>query len=261
MAIVCFASQKGSPGVTTTALAVAAAASPGFGRRKLFVEADPSGGGVASTYGLSWKPGISTFAASAAEDRLAGVQSFWRHSQALPGGLRAIVAPDSPGVALAALTWGQADMEAQLTSANDTDLFVDLGRLGVDSSKSLLLGHAGVVAVLCRPELDDLQCAAERMQHLAVSAHRLRWLLVGARSAEVRRVEADYGFPVAGVVADDAAGASLLLSSSQSKQLARSKLARSAQRLASDLLGLARGTTTSVSAVSKSDTRRTDTWP
>lgn len=52
MALVCFVSQKGSPGTTTTALAVAAAWLTPDGRRKLFVEADPFGGVLALRYQL-----------------------------------------------------------------------------------------------------------------------------------------------------------------------------------------------------------------
>ena len=57
MSLICLASAKGSPGVTTTALALAAAAPTDGGRRKLLLEADPSGGTLAIRYQLGRQPG------------------------------------------------------------------------------------------------------------------------------------------------------------------------------------------------------------
>ena len=59
MALICFASQKGSPGATLSALTVAAAWPNLAGRRKLLVEADPDGGVLAVSYRLGREPGLN----------------------------------------------------------------------------------------------------------------------------------------------------------------------------------------------------------
>jgi MinD-like ATPase involved in chromosome partitioning or flagellar assembly len=55
--LVALASNRGSPGCTTTALALATAWPPARGA-PLLVEADPDGGVLAARIGLGIKPGL-----------------------------------------------------------------------------------------------------------------------------------------------------------------------------------------------------------
>ncbi|MEL6986164.1 MAG: carbon monoxide dehydrogenase maturation protein, partial [Actinomycetota bacterium] len=81
MTLICLASQKGSPGASAAALALAAAFKPGEGRRKLLLEADLSGGALAIRYRLPTEPGLVTLAAAAR----AGVAPQLVVGQAGPG--------------------------------------------------------------------------------------------------------------------------------------------------------------------------------
>src|SRR6266566_1751510 len=62
MPLIALASVKGSPGVTTTCLALAAAWP---GKRRLVIEADPAGGDLGPWLGLPPAPGLTGLAAAA----------------------------------------------------------------------------------------------------------------------------------------------------------------------------------------------------
>src|SRR6266702_8439110 len=106
--LVAVASLKGSPGVTTFALALAARwpTGPGdggssAGARCVVVEADPSGGDIATRFDLAGSPGLVSLAAAARRGDDPGL--VWRHAQALPGGLPVVAAPPGADQARAAL--------------------------------------------------------------------------------------------------------------------------------------------------------------
>src|SRR5262249_53388734 len=81
--LVAVLSLKGSPGVTTFSIALAARW-PATARA-LLVEADPSGGDIATRFSLASAPGLVSFAAAARRSTDPGL--IWQHAQALPGGL------------------------------------------------------------------------------------------------------------------------------------------------------------------------------
>lgn len=84
--IVGLVSAKGSPGVTTAALALAAVADDG-----LLVELDPSGGSVEAWTGVGGEPGLVRVASGLR--RSAGADSVVEHVVDVPPGVRAILAP------------------------------------------------------------------------------------------------------------------------------------------------------------------------
>ena len=89
--MVCLGSAHGSPGVTTTALALAATWPEH--RRCLLVEADPFGGVIAARYGLGDTPGLSSLAAVGRRGLDDDV--VWQHAQQLSGGVLVLVGPAS----------------------------------------------------------------------------------------------------------------------------------------------------------------------
>ncbi|MCP3858928.1 MAG: hypothetical protein GY704_04690 [Phycisphaeraceae bacterium] len=233
MALVCFASQKGAPGVTLTALAVAAAWPADGQRRKLFLEADASGGALALRYGLGLEPGLVTLAVAAHRNLEPG--ALWDHAQELPGGMPAIVGPDNPDRATAVLATGASSIARSLADRADLDVIVDLGRLGPDAPATDLVRHADLTLMVTRPNVEHLQPAAQRMRSLTVEAARLAWILIGERPHTADEVEEAFGFEVAGIIADDRRGASALEHGAQHNRLRRSPLARSAASLATSL--------------------------
>jgi len=236
MSLVCFVSQKGSPGTTTTALAVAAAWPTPGGRQTLLVEADPFGGVLALRYQLGLEPGLLTLAAALRS----GIEAddVWDHAQRLPGGLAAIVGPDLPDQANAALTAAGARLGSYLASLSGVDVIADLGRFGIDSQSPEFLTNADLVLMVARPVAEQLQPAAQRLQSLGLAPDKVGWVLVGERPHDRAEVEAAFGIPVAGVIADDARGAAALANGASPGALRRSSLARSAFALAETLAAL-----------------------
>lgn len=233
MALVCFISQKGSPGATTTALAVAAAWPLVQGRQKLFVEADPFGGVLAVRYQMGIEPGLLTLAAAVRADM--DDESVWDHAQELPGGLPAIIGPDSPDQANAVLSATGRRMGAFLSNLDSVDVIADVGRVASFAPSSELLQEADLVLMVAKPEAENLQPSAQRILSLGLAPERIGWVLVGERPHGSAEIEATFGVPVAGVVADDRRGAEALTRGASGAALRRSAVIRTASTLANDL--------------------------
>ncbi len=125
MSVIALCSAHGSPGVTTTSLALAAAWPEDH--RCLLVEADPFGGVIGARYGLGDTPGLSSLAAVA---RLGlAAESVWAHTQALPGGTPVLVGPASASEAVVVLGAVTGALTAWSSSQGDVDLVVDCGRV------------------------------------------------------------------------------------------------------------------------------------
>ena len=161
MTLICFASQKGSPGATATALAVAAALKVSNGRRKLLLEADTAGGTLAIRYRLPVEPGLLTLAAAARGELTP--DEVWRHSAELPGGLRVVVSPDGPEQVQAAMAASGAELGRFLAGLRDVDVICDVGRLAPDSPTLAFVAEASAVMMVARPTAEQLQPAARRM--------------------------------------------------------------------------------------------------
>ena len=233
MSLVCFVSQKGAPGTTLTALAIAAAWPNDAERKRLFVEADPFGGVLALRYQLGHEPGLMTLAAALRAG--IGVDEVWNHAQELPGGLPAIIGPDRPDQANAVLAATGDRLGAWLADLDGLDVIADLGRIATKSHASDLLEHADLVLMVARPNVEQLQPAAQRMQTMGLAADKLGWVLIGDSPHRRDEVEATFGIAVAGVIADDPRGAKALEQGSTSSRLRRTALVRTAKALAGDL--------------------------
>ncbi len=233
MALICLASQKSAPGVTLSALSIAAAWPTDGGRRKLFLEADASGGSLALRYGLGLEPGLVTFAVAAR--RHLEPESLWEHAQELPGGLPVIVGPDDPGRASSVLASSAGMIGRLLADRRDVDVIADIGRLSTDAPAMDLVRQADLVLMVARPCVEQLQPCAQRMQTLPVENARLGWLLIGERPHSGAEVSRAFGYEVRGVMADDRRGAAALEQGASGNRLRRSALARSAAEVADAL--------------------------
>lgn len=230
MTLTCFTSQKGAPGTTLSALAIAAAWPTPTGRRKLFVEADPSGGSVALRYGLGLEPGLVTLAVAIRSG--AHGAAVWDHAQELPGGLAAVVGPDSADRAGAALAAVGASFGRWLAQLGDVDVFVDLGRLDTDTHMGGCVAAADLTLMVARPCVEQLQPAAHAMAALPVEADRVAWLLIGERPHTAVEVADAFAWDVAGVIAHDRRSATDLETGTGGRRLRRSALVRSATSVA-----------------------------
>ena len=234
MTLICFASQKGSPGATATALSVAASLKLADGRRKVLLEADTTGGTLAIRYRLPVEPGLLTLAA-AVRGGLDNSDGLWRHTQELPGGLPVIVCPDGPEQVHAAMAAGGAQLGRFLNGLRDVDVMCDVGRLSPDSPALPFVAEASAVLMVARPTAEQLQPAARRMLMLRPLVSNLGWVLVGQKPYGPADVEATYDFPVVGVIADDPRSVQLLERGTVSKRLRRQPFIRSATTLADTL--------------------------
>ncbi|MEM7093713.1 MAG: hypothetical protein AAF567_11980 [Actinomycetota bacterium] len=236
MALICFASQKGSPGTTLTALTVAAAW-PGIGDdRRVFVEADRAGGALALRYGLGTDPGLLTLAAAVRTDPDTKIRA---HAQPLPGGLPAVIAPDAPAQVDATLA-AAGDSLGRWLDEQDGTAVADVGRLQSDGPAHAFLPTATTVAIVARPVAEQLQPAVHSIRSLGLDANRVGWVLIGEKPHGVAEVEATFGIPVLGVVAADPRTANALSTGSGGRRVEKSALVRSAASLAETLAGRTR---------------------
>jgi hypothetical protein len=241
MSLLCLCSAHGSPGVTTTALALAGAWPEG--RRCLVVEADPFGGVVAARFGLRDTPGLASLAAMSR--RGIDADAVWGHAQRLPGGVPVLVGPPSADQAHAVLRDLVPALADWSAGRMEVDVIADCGRLAAASPTLGALQQANAVLVLVRPTPDQLRPAAHRVTTLGVSAARPRLLLVGDSPYGVAEVASTLSVEVAGVLAWDPRAAGALSGGGGDPNLRRSPLVRSAaslaERLVAELLGPAAG--------------------
>lgn len=229
MSLICFASQKGSPGTTLTALSVAAFW-PADGRRKVLLEADPDGGCLALRYRLGRQPGLVTLAAAIRHGLAA--QDLWVHTQVLPGGLPVIVAPERPDRVTGVLAMGASSLAPWLASLPGVDVIVDCGRLHPGSPAMPLALQADAVYFVMRPVAEQIYSTAERATALQQQVPRVAWVQIGDQPYDVAAVAEATGIPVAAVLPDDHRVAAALTAGESPSRLRRSLLVRSLARLA-----------------------------
>ncbi|QFZ18484.1 hypothetical protein [Saccharothrix syringae] len=182
-------SLKGSPGVTTFAVALAARwPAPA---RALVVEADPSGGDLGLRFSLPSTPGLVSLAAAAR--RGGDADLVWRHAQQLPGGLPVIAAPpdaEQARAALSALVPNPTSGFGVVRAAADqpgTVVVVDCGRVDPGSPTLPIVRSSDVVVLLSRTHADDLAHLPRRLPTVGRWSPKPVLLLVGEgySSAEV----------------------------------------------------------------------------
>ena len=179
MALIAVAADKGAPGVTTTATALAAV----WPRPVVLAECDPAGGDIVyrlpGAHGgrLDPRRGLLSLAV-AARHGLTPAQ-VWEHTQRLRGGLDVLagVTNAEQGSGIDPL-WGPVgDLLATLPRA---DVIADCGRLGPDSPYYELLAQAAIVVLVIRPSLGEVLRLRDRVAAVALAVGRR-----GARDARI----------------------------------------------------------------------------
>jgi|GEM_PF-1042062 len=209
--VVAVGSLKGSPGVTVTALALAAAwpAPPGGSREVgvgpvVLVEADPSGGDVASWYGLGPHPGLVTWAA--ARPAPAALAGHWQTLQTGPAaGLAVVAAPVGVAQTRAAVAELSDSAAFASAAASGVTVVVDCGR--VDPAA---VPAADLLVLVTAPTPVELARLAGSAKLLAGQGSEVVVLLAGAPAWPVEQVADAVGLRVLGVLPDDPRGADAL---------------------------------------------------
>jgi hypothetical protein len=166
MGLVAIASAKGSPGVTTTALALGAL----WPRPVVVAECDASGADVplrmesASGGVLDLDRGLLSLAAAGRK----GLRSdlVLAHTQRVIGGLDVLVGPRVPEQA-AGMTNFWPLLGAALDALPGRDVLADCGRIGATSPQTSVLRAARLLVLVCTVEPSSVVHLRERLTTLA----------------------------------------------------------------------------------------------
>lgn len=218
-------SAKGSPGVTTAALALAAAA----GKGALLVELDPSGGSVECWTGTTGEPGLIRVASGLR--RSIDPEMLLAHAVEAPAGVRSVLAPSAGGLAESTIA-ATGDRLAPALAGVKATVVVDGGRWSRSQPTTRRLAGCEVVAVVCAPTIEGVEAARWVIDPLrSTVAGSVVLLLVGDRPYPPSEVAAVVGVPVIGVMAWDSRGVNALVTTGAGRGWSRSALARSARSI------------------------------
>jgi hypothetical protein len=248
MALIVIAADKGAPGVTTTAVALAAV----WPRPVLLAECDPAGGDLvyrlpaADGGRLDPRRGLLSLAVAARR----GLQPHqaWEHTQKLNGGLDILagVTNAEQGAGLN-LLWGPVGRV--LAANSQADVIADCGRLGIDGPHYDLLAEASLIVLVSRASLGGVVRLRDRVGSVTAAMQKRGRpgagadVVVIADYKQIRTSVAEIGQAlkqanvparVTGGLADDPRGADLLRGEWGGK-LDKSLLIRTARDIAESL--------------------------
>lgn len=232
MGLIAFGSVKGSPGVTTAALALASVWPSS--QRVIVAELDSAGGDIATRFGRAFEPGVISLAAAVRRSTDSG--AVVDHCQQVLGGVDVLVSPASPrqlGAAVRLLD----DRGAWAEMRNgETQVLADCGRLQEDASVAQVIQACEVLVVLARPILSELHHVSSRLAALQALAGRVAVVLAGDGAYSASEVADTLNVEVLGSIPRDAASAGILTGAPGSRRaLARLPLLRSATGLVEKL--------------------------
>lgn len=248
MALIAIAADKGAPGVTTTALALAAV----WPRPVLLAECDPAGGDLVyrlpAADGSRLDPRRGLLSLAVAARRGLQPHQAWEHTQKLNGGLDILtgVTNAEQGAGLN-LLWGPVGRV--LAANSQADVIADCGRLGVDGPHYDLLAEAALIVLVTRPSLGEVIRLRDRVASVTAAMQKRGRpgagsdVVVIADYKQIRTSVAEIGHAlkqasipgrVTGGLADDPRGADLLRGEWGGK-LDKSLLIRTARDIAENL--------------------------
>ncbi len=174
MALIVVAADKGSPGVTTSAVALAAS----WPRRALVAECDPQGGDLiyrmVADHGGPLDPNRGMLSIAIAARRGFEAHSLPEHVQKIIGGLEVVV-----GLASAEQAGAVTGHWPQLGRCFDhygaipygADVIADCGRVGPDSPTLELMPYASLVLLIARTDAEQVAHVRDRVNGLANRLH------------------------------------------------------------------------------------------
>lgn len=219
--IYALASPGGSPGVTTTALALAL----GWPAPVLVVECDPCGGAIlAGALGghVPAHAGLVEHAIEAGRNQVAAAADLQKRVIPLDSAGTRTLLPgltDPRQAAGLASAWPAV---ASTLTAQPCEVIADCGRLDAGQAQPLpVLAAASVMALVLRPTLRQVVAARPRVDMLASlpgGATRLVLLVTGAGAQPVKDIAATLGVPVAAVLPADTRSAAVLSDGAASRR-------------------------------------------
>lgn len=238
MTVYALVSAGGSPGVTTSALALALS----WPRPVMLAETDPSGGDVLAGFFAGHLPGDRGLlqvayeatsveaAAAAVADQLVALDEAGRRTL-LPG----LADPRHAGTLRT--TW---HLLATALAAQPVDVLADCGRFDGGPGQEQVLGSATKTVMVLRPTLRQAAAARPRIEMLSRfwsgRTGRLSMLVTGAGPLAAKEISAALSMPVLGALPEDRAAALVLSDGADGRRgLARSPLLRAARAAASVL--------------------------
>ncbi len=216
-------SAKGSPGVTTAALVLAACAGPDG----LMIEIDPSGGSLESWTGVSGEPGLVRVASGLR--RSLDPSAVEHGAVSVPAGVSSVLAPVSGQLAESTI----AAIGERLTTAMDESeriVVLDAGRWCRSQPTARRIAGCDAVAIVCQPTIGSVEAARTLFDSLdATTAALVSLLLIGERPYSAAEVAAATGLPVIGVLPWAGREVNALLLGGASRGWMRTGTARSAK--------------------------------
>lgn len=196
MSAVAVFSVKGSPGATTSALALTAAITAGGDRAALLIEADAAGGDLAPLLGRPIDPGMASLAAASRHE--ATRLELERHLQPLPAGGDALFGSTDP-IEMAANIGTLARRLSDVTSSGQWEAVIDAGRLAPTSPACALVERADVAVLCLRESVPAIEAVAARRDWLgSLAGDRLGLVLLGDAYYGEGEIAAATGLPVIG---------------------------------------------------------------
>lgn len=233
--LVVTASVKGSPGVTTFSVALAASWPAA---RRVVVEVDGSGGDLAARFGLRSSPGLVSLAAEVRSVSRPDGEAVWRHAHSIGDGLFVVPAPPAAAEATGALAAMEptSGIAVLRRAAADPEVLVvlDCGRLDPGSPAAWLAEAPDALVLLAGARADDLAHLPLRLRTLGRGCRQRRLMLVGD-GYPTAEVERELGARIAGRIPHDRRAAAALRGLGGARR-GRSPLARAAARCAHGLI-------------------------
>lgn len=236
MTLLALASAKGSPGVSTAALALAAVWPPD--RTVLVAEVDPAGSALAPRFALPSDRGVSSLAPASRRRFL--VAEISEHTQVLPIGMGrsevlALVGVRGAEQSRVLHRFWEAFAIA-VARVDEPDVIADCGRLAPDSPAMGVVTRAHMTLLLTRPDVEGVvqaQLRATALQEAGVEPERLAVVVVGKEPYSQAEVAEALDVPVLATLAGDAKMAKVLSHqrAARRRRMSRSPLMRSARRL------------------------------
>jgi hypothetical protein len=222
--VITLVSAKGSPGVTTAAASLTAAAT--IEGSALLVELDPSGGDVQIFTGSNDEPGVVRTAGELRRD--VSSAAIGRHTSVAPADVPVLLAPTA-GLMAASVIGSVLDRWDPALAQHGGTVFVDAGRwdAGQPTARRVALGD--LVAVVCRPSVASVEHTRHMVDRLREVARRpVVALVVGTKPYAPAEVAAQLELPLGGAIAWDPRGTAALWAKGVTRSWGRTWLASSA---------------------------------
>lgn len=226
MSSVALVAAKGSPGVTTLAVAMVLARAE---RGAVLIEADTAGGDLALVHGVSQSPGLAELAARAKRPGPNTSDLLAPYIRALAGGALPVVPAPVDGQSVRAALSVLADRD-ELLRAGDApqSLVFDLGRAEPDGPGWMWATACDRVLLVTRRDLTGLAHAVHLAEQLRESDARAALVLIDAGPYPSAEAEAAVGLPSAGIVPWNPKQARALADSAAIRAAATSRLVTAA---------------------------------